>query len=255
MQELITIREDQNGQPVVSARELYDRLGLARAHWSKWSRVNIEQNPFATENQDWMGFTLWVNGNLTKDFSLSIDFAKKLCMLAKTEIGEQIRNYFLECERLANQSQQRIPYHLRRHMANVNKIPHTHFSMLTELIIKLVAPLESLGYTLPDNMLPDISEGRMFCKWLRDTKGINTDLLPTYEHIYEDGRVVYPKLYPVEIYPDFINHFFTVWLPKKSQEYFTKRDPAALPYLTAHLQQLPASTIQVDEYLPNPDEY
>jgi phage anti-repressor protein len=240
MQELITIREDKNGFPVVSAKELYDRLNLPKQHWARWSRANIEQNPFASEGKDWLTLPIMGRGFETKDYAISLDLAKKLCMLTKTEVGEQIRNYFLDCERLSNQSQQNIPYHLRRHMANINKIPHTHFSMLTELIIKFIAPLEALGYTLPDNMLPDISEGKMFCKWLRDNKGINTDLLPTYEHIYEDGRIVYPKLH----------HFFNVWLPNKSQEYFMKRDPAALPYLTTHLQQLPASTIQIDKY-PN----
>lgn len=107
---------------------------------------------------------------------------------------------------------------------------------------------------MPDNLLPDISEGRMFCKYLREKKGINTDLLPTYEHVYEDGRVVRPKLYPIEIYPDFVNHFFSIWLPRKSEDYFKQRDPAALPYLTAHLRQLPASTIQVDIALPDPDD-
>jgi len=254
MNELVTIKDGTDGKPAVSAKELYDKLGLPRQHWARWSKANIEENPFASENEDWTTFTIVVRGNETKDFLISIELAKKLCMLTRTEVGERIRNYFIECERVAKQSEYKIPYHLRRHMANINKIPHTHFSILTELIIKLVAPLEALGYTLPDDMLPDISEGKMFCKYLRDEKGINTDILQTYEQIYEDGRVVYPKLYPIEIYPDFVNHFFDVWLPQKAKAYFTKRDPAALPYLEKHLRQLPASTIQVTEKLANPDE-
>lgn len=35
------------------------------------------------------------------DFVLSLDFAKKLAMLARTDKGEAVRNYFLECERKA----------------------------------------------------------------------------------------------------------------------------------------------------------
>ena len=124
-----------------------------------------------------------------------------------------------------------LPYHIERYMANRSEIPITHFSMLNEMIFALIAPLESSGYTLPDNMVPDISEGRMFCKWLHDEKNIDTDLLPTYRHAYADGRTVYPKLYPNEVLADFRKHFHEVWLPKKSENYFAERDPKALQFL------------------------
>jgi hypothetical protein len=35
--------------------------------------------------------------------------------------------------------------------------------------------MEIMGYTLPEHMLPDISSGKMFCKWLRDVHGIDTE--------------------------------------------------------------------------------
>ncbi|MET4219571.1 hypothetical protein ABIB00_004794 [Bradyrhizobium sp. LB14.3] len=35
-------------------------------------------------------------------------------------------------------------------------------------------------------LVPDISHGKMFCKWLCDVHGIDTDALPTYRHVYED---------------------------------------------------------------------
>ncbi|MGE8385809.1 MAG: KilA-N domain-containing protein, partial [Pseudomonas putida] len=92
---------------------------------------------------------------------------------------------------------------------------------------------------LPDRMLPDISEGRMFCRWLRDEKGIDTDALPTYKHVFEDGRVVFPKLYPNEVLADFRTHFHTVWLPQKAVAYFKDKDAAALPHLE-RLLALPA---------------
>src|SRR4051812_39687430 len=57
-----------------------------------------------------------------------------------------------------------LPYHMRRLLAN--PVPPTHFSILGEQIVGLVAPMERVGYCLPENMLPDISEGRMFARWL-----------------------------------------------------------------------------------------
>ena len=81
-------------------------------------------------------------------------------------------------------------------------------------------------------MIPDISEGKMFCKWLRDERKIDTDSLPTYSHKYADGRVVSPKLYPNELLADFRKHFHEVWLPKRAIAYFEERDIKALPFLT-----------------------
>ena len=124
-----------------------------------------------------------------------------------------------------------IPYHILRYMANRTEIPHTHFSMLNEMIFALIAPLESAGYNIPDGMVPDISTGKMFCKWLRDEKGIDTDLLPTYSHRYEDGRVVKAKLYPNEVLADFRKYFHSTWLPTKAEKYFTEKYPEAISFL------------------------
>lgn len=125
-----------------------------------------------------------------------------------------------------------VPYHIQRYMANRTKVPYTHFSVLNELTLGLIAPLEDQGYTLPDNMVPDISQGRMFAKWMRDKYGIDTDTLPTYKHAYADGRVVDAKLYPIGFLDEFRRHFHEVWMPTKAIEYFGQRDAKAVPYLT-----------------------
>jgi hypothetical protein len=88
-----------------------------------------------------------------------------------------------------------LPYHLRRYMANLTNVPAGHFSMLNEMTIGLIAPLEQLGYVMPDSMIPDISEGKMFSRWLREN-GFDPDGMPSYQHGYEDGRVVSARAYP-----------------------------------------------------------
>ena len=130
---------------------------------------------------------------------------------------------------------ERLPYHLRRYVANMTAIPRTHFSMLQELTYGLIAPMEAQGYTLPENMVPDISEGRMFSRWLREDKGLDPSTFPTYKHKYEDGRVVDARLYPNALLADFREHFQTVWLPGRAEDYFAERDAKALPYLPALL--------------------
>ena len=83
----------------VSARELYRILGLDKSNWSRWSKQNIVDNPFAVENNDYVGFVIMTNGNETTDFALVLDFAKKLAMQVNTEKGELVRKYFIECEK------------------------------------------------------------------------------------------------------------------------------------------------------------
>lgn len=132
-----------------------------------------------------------------------------------------------------------LPYHLKRHMANQHKLPTTHFSILQEMTMSLIAPLEAQGYTLPESMVPDISQGLMFCAFLRKHGLADPSLLPTYEHEFPDGRVVDAKLYPFELLAAFRTFVAEVWLPQKAKEYFAPRDPAALPYLD-NLLMLPA---------------
>lgn len=124
-----------------------------------------------------------------------------------------------------------MPYHLARYTANSYKIPYTHFSILNEMTLALIAPLENQGYSLPESMIPDISQGKMFARWLREKKGVNTDAMPTYPHEYADGRIVQAKMYPVELIEEFRLHFNEVWLPQRANDYFAERDPKALPYL------------------------
>lgn len=104
-----TIQENQDLQQAVDAKELYVKLGLNPAHWSRWHGMNIEQNPFAASGLDFIAFTMMVNGREFPNYMLSIDFAKKLAMQVRTEMGERIRDYFLECERKASQPVVALP--------------------------------------------------------------------------------------------------------------------------------------------------
>ena len=100
--QLIKITE-KDGKQVVSARELYEALGFEASNWSKWYSKNILKNQFAIENEDYVTLVLGTNVNKTekKDFALTLDFAKKLSMMARTDKGDQVRDYFLACEKRA----------------------------------------------------------------------------------------------------------------------------------------------------------
>lgn len=131
---------------------------------------------------------------------------------------------------MSGNNRSRLPVHLRRYLMNRHQIPPTHFSVLNEITYNLVAPLESEGYVLPENIVPDISEGRMFSAWLKK-KGMDLSQFPTYKHEYPDGRIFDARLYPNELLAEFRKHFNEIWLPDRAHKYFQEKDPTALPHL------------------------
>lgn len=135
-----------------------------------------------------------------------------------------------------------MPVHVQRYMKNRRKIPPDHFSMLNEIYLNLVAPLEDAGYTMPDSMMPDISMGLMFSRFLR-RNGLKPENFPTYQHEFADKSrpTVAARLYPLKYLESFRQFFNKEWLPKQAKAYFQKKSPEALSYL--HLiEYLPEST-------------
>lgn len=134
-----------------------------------------------------------------------------------------------------------MPVHVRRYMANRAKVPPTHFSMLNEIYLHLIAPLEEANFILPDKMVPDASTGRMFSEFLR-RNGINPNEFPSYTHEFLDGRrpKVQARLYPNEFLADFRKYFHDTWLPGRALDYFRERAPDALPHLQQIVAALPA---------------
>lgn len=98
--ELIKVTINEQGQKLVSARDLYLGLGLDKSNWRRWYGKNIQQNEFFKENVDWVGFVTMTNGNEVQDFAISLDFAKHIAMMTRTEKSHQYRNYFIECEKV-----------------------------------------------------------------------------------------------------------------------------------------------------------
>ena len=145
-------------------------------------------------------------------------------------------------EWMSGEGRSRLPMHLRRYAINQHKIPHTHFSMLNAMTERILAPLEIHGYSVSDDIMPDISMGMMFSKWCRE-KGEDPDSFPNYDHEFLDHRpIVYPRLYPNRLLSDF-NRELDNWLRDgRAKQYFADRDPKALEALNKVLA-LPTPSI------------
>jgi len=120
MNKLIKITHTEDGKQVVSARDLYLGLGLNEKNWSRWYPTNIIDNDFFTANIDWIEVQHDVEGsrhneeNLkggrpTMDFAITLDFAKHIAMMARTEKSHEYRNYFIKCENAVKEFKQLSP--------------------------------------------------------------------------------------------------------------------------------------------------
>ncbi len=106
MEELIKVKV-KNDRQLVSARELYKGLEL-KIRFSLWVSKNFEG---FEEGQDFTSVStdteVQNNGGIQKrklqDYLLTIDMAKELCMMSKTEKGKEVRKYFIRVEKRFNE--------------------------------------------------------------------------------------------------------------------------------------------------------
>lgn len=100
MKQLIRTTEHK-GNSSVSARELHQFLEVGKV-FGAWINERIEQYGFV-ENQDYIVFSEngknSKGGRPTKEYILSMDMAKELSMIERSDKGKQARRYFIECEK------------------------------------------------------------------------------------------------------------------------------------------------------------
>lgn len=99
--ELIPITYE-NDKPTVLAKELYDFLGYDKSQWARWYKKNIEDDEYFANGVDYIPLDIMSNGNMTKDFQITIEMGKELSMMSRSEKGKQARTYFINLEKAWN---------------------------------------------------------------------------------------------------------------------------------------------------------
>lgn len=103
MNELIKIETNERGEPCISGRELHSFLEVKTAYKDWFPRMT--EYGF-TEGEDFCSnLSESTGGRPSIDHSLTIDMAKELCMIQRTERGKQARQYFLQVEKDWNSPQ------------------------------------------------------------------------------------------------------------------------------------------------------
>ena len=108
--ELIKIRTNENGEQLVSGRELHEFLEVTTPYTQWFDRM--KEYGF-TENVDFIGLSQKSEkpqgGRPTIDHAMKLDMAKEISMIQRTEKGKQARQYFIEVEKEYKEVQKKLP--------------------------------------------------------------------------------------------------------------------------------------------------
>ena len=104
----INIKEE-NGKQTVSARELHEKLGIESKFMDWFNRMlkygfeeNVDYVAIAQKKETAQG-----NISTFNEYFISIDMAKEICMIQRSDKGRAFRQYFIECEKRLIESNRR----------------------------------------------------------------------------------------------------------------------------------------------------
>ena len=99
MNDIIKVNYD-SGKPLVSGRELHEALGI-ETPYHKWFPRMCEYG-FLEDKDFWTKMSESTGGRPSTDHAISLDMAKELCMIQRSEIGKRFREYFIGIEKAWN---------------------------------------------------------------------------------------------------------------------------------------------------------
>lgn len=122
-------------QPTVSARELYAGLEITD-RFSRWfERMSAYGFAEGSDFTSVKSSTLVNNGaeREISDYQVSIDMAKQICMIQRSEKGRQYRQYFIDLEKAWNTPEQIFARALKMADQTIAKLKDTNKSLVEKI--------------------------------------------------------------------------------------------------------------------------
>lgn len=125
MNEIITVNFDTQ---TVSARELHKTVGSTE-RFSSWFERQLQFG--FVENEDYTGckkFNTLANQEL-QDYDMSVDMAKHICMVQRTEKAKEVRQYLIDLEKAWNTPEQVMARALKLADKTIDKLKAENFAL------------------------------------------------------------------------------------------------------------------------------
>lgn len=154
---------DGRQEQAVYVRELYEKLGLDAGHYKRWCKLNLEE---VYENGlDWVFRHEGEKstGRPTRDYIVTLDTAKHLAMVARTEAGKAIRQYFIESEKKLREGSLQAPITMGE---ETSKLFNTlldgigQYSSTAKVTVAAALLERAWGVKVPYTALPPVTEKR-----------------------------------------------------------------------------------------------
>ncbi|MCI9388359.1 MAG: oxidoreductase [Lachnospiraceae bacterium] len=144
MDEIIKVNYDSE-EPTVSARDLYDSLSSEEGakgteRFSKWFERYCGYG--FEEGEDYSNpyqkVRVQKEGNRevqreVEDYDLSVDMAKQVCMLQKTERGKRVRQYLIDLDKVWNTPEQVMARALKMADKTIDKLKNDNAGLLEDV--------------------------------------------------------------------------------------------------------------------------
>jgi len=218
--ELIKVTE-QNGEQLVSARELYEKLGI-KERFSVWFERIIKTLNLLDSDYRRQTYTSLNNQEL-QDFLISVDIGKHIAMVSGGENASDIRNYFIMVERAWNSPEKIMARALQiaNHQIETYKQQLEYQKPLVEFADKMLMSKDSVLVRVYAKILNDeglnIGEKKLY-SWFRENGYLNKTNEP-YQH-YMEYFELKPRTYDT---PFGTKITTTTYIKPKGQLYFFKK--------------------------------
>ena len=130
MNNLITVNFDTQ---MVSARELHEALEISK-RFSVWFETNSQGFVEGEDFTSVLSGTVVNNGAIRElqDYEMTIDMAKHICLMSRTEKGKQCRQYLIDLEKTWNTPEQVMARALRMADMTINKLKEHNTQLLED---------------------------------------------------------------------------------------------------------------------------
>ena len=129
---LIPINYD-TAQPTVSARDLHNGLEINTRFNDWFSRMTEYGFESGKDFYSKMSKTSETGGRPAIDYQISVDMAKQICMIQRSEKGKQYRQYFIDLEKAWNTPEQIFARALKMADQKIEKLKETNAGLLEDV--------------------------------------------------------------------------------------------------------------------------